>query len=102
MAGSARRPAGGFGWIARAVSLTLALATAAIVTVAPFALAVRLTPSVHAVTPLILAGMSLAFVHGFGLRSAGRYWRWVFSPWLAWPLLAVGWGLAFLARAAGV
>jgi predicted membrane protein len=45
---------------------------------------------------LILTGMSVGFAHGLGFRPTTRAWRWLLSPWTAWPLMGLGW-LALLA-----
>ena len=43
---------------------------------------------------LMLLAMSLCWVHGFGLTITNRWLRWVFSPLVAWPLMALGaWGV---------
>jgi predicted membrane protein len=57
----------------------------------------RATAAVHAILPLLLAGMSAGFVHGLGMRPRAMAWRLIFSPWIAWPLMAFAW-IALLAR----
>ena len=43
---------------------------------------------------LLLLGMSAAWVHGFGLVPESKGLRLLFSPLVAWPLLAAGvWGI---------
>jgi predicted membrane protein len=51
----------------------------------------------HAILPLLLTGMSAGFVYGLGMRPRAMAWRLVFSPLIAWPLMAFGW-IALLAR----
>jgi predicted membrane protein len=73
------------------------MATAGVLTIAPFLVVRRMTGATHAILPLLLTGMSAAFVHGLGFVPSGRIWRLAFSPWTAWPLIALGWAglLAF-------
>jgi predicted membrane protein len=83
---------------ARALSLTLATATATALIAAPFLVGREMTAWAHAVVSLLMMGMSAGFVHGLGMRPKARLWRLAFSPWTAWPLMALGW-LALIARA---
>ncbi|MCJ8169494.1 cyd operon YbgE family protein [Atopomonas sediminilitoris] len=48
----------------------------------------------------VMLGLSGAIVHGVGFDPVSRPWRWVFHPWLAWPLLS--WGYVLLWRAQGL
>jgi predicted membrane protein len=50
-----------------------------------------MTGRTHAAASLLMMGMSAGFVHGLGMRPNARLWRLAFSPWTAWPLMAVGW-----------
>ena len=78
---------------ARVVSLTAALAVSAVLMLYPYALGTRMTPLVHSALPLLLFGVSAAFVHGVGFKPESRILRAVFSPIAAWPLIAAGIGL---------
>ncbi len=78
---------------ARAVSLAAALALSAVLMLDPYALGTRMTPTVHSALPLLLLGVSAAFVHGVGFRPDNRVLRTIFSPVAAWPLIAAGSGL---------
>jgi predicted membrane protein len=51
----------------------------------------QMTGQTHGLLSLILAGMSVGFAHGLGFRPTTRIWRWLLSPWTAWPLMLVGW-----------
>ncbi|MEJ0065095.1 MAG: cyd operon YbgE family protein [Caulobacteraceae bacterium] len=76
---------------ARAVSLSLASATAATLIAAPFLVVSKLDPTAHTLLALILAGMSAGFVHGLGMRPSRWIWRAVFSAPVAWSLMLLGW-----------
>lgn len=78
---------------ARIVSLTAALAVSAVLMLYPYALGTRMTPMTHSALPLLLFGISAAFVHGAGFKPDNRVLRAVFSPVAAWPLIAAGIGL---------
>ncbi len=73
---------------ARIVSLGAALLISAVLMLYPFALGPRMTPTIHAALPLMLLGVAAAFVHGVGFRPDARWLRVVFSPLVAWPLIA--------------
>ncbi len=80
----------------RLVSLGLASAISLLILTAPFLLAARMTPVVHAVLPLALLGVAGCFVHGVGYRPDRMALRVLFSPLLAWPLAGL-----YLALVAG-
>ena len=84
MTGALDRP-----W-ARTISLTAALAVSAVLMLYPYALGTRMTPMVHSALPLLLFGVSAAFVHGTGFRPDRPALRLAFSPIAAWPLIAAG------------
>jgi predicted membrane protein len=81
------------GPVARGVSLAAALAVSAVLMLYPYALGTTMTPAVHSALPLLLFGVSGAFVHGFGFRPDSRALRIAFSPLVAWTLIALGAGL---------
>ena len=74
----------------RAISLVLALSATGILMLAPFLVIHQMTPVVHALLPVILLGVTGAFVHGVGFKPHFTLWRALFSPWSAWPLLVGG------------
>ena len=78
---------------ARIVSLTVALAVSAVLMLYPYALGTQMTPMLHTALPLLLLGVSGAFVHGTGFRPEAKALRVLFSPAAAWPLIAAGVGL---------
>jgi predicted membrane protein len=56
----------------------------------PYALGTEMSPAVHSALPLLLLGVSAAFVYGVGFTPENRALRVVFSPPVAWPLLILG------------
>jgi cyd operon protein YbgE len=81
---------------ARAVSLTVGLAVSALLMLYPYALGTTMTPMLHSALPLLLIGVSAALVHGVGFRPENRALRVLFSPVVAWPLIAAGAALLLL------
>ena len=75
---------------ARAVSLIAALAISGVLMLYPYALGTRMTAMTHTALPLLLIGVSGAFVHGVGFRPDNRFLRLLFSPLVAWSLMALG------------
>ncbi len=80
----------------RAVSLLAAASICAITVLYPRLIAVD---SAHVPYPWLVTmmlGMSFAWVHGFNFVPDNRVLRILFSPLVAWPLLAIGiWGVFF-------
>jgi predicted membrane protein len=62
-----------------------------VLTAVPFLAVRQMTAPAHAIVPLVMAGMSAGFVHGFGMQPRRGLWRLVFSPWTACPLMGLGW-----------
>ena len=75
---------------ARAVSLTASLAISAVLMLYPYALGTKMTPATHTALPLLMFGVSGAFVHGTGFRPDSRFLRAVFHPLTAWALIVAG------------
>jgi len=98
VAGGRPAPRGRLDAAARAVSLIAAAATAIVLTAVPFLAVRELNGTTHAIVSLVMLGMSAGFVHGLGMRPRSGFWRVAFSPWTAWPLMALGW-IALLAHA---
>jgi len=85
---------------ARAISLVVALAVSLVFMVFPFVLGRTVTAATHMGLSLLLLGVAAGFVHGFGFRPDNAILRVVFSPLVAWPLMATGFAiLAFEAFA---
>ena len=81
---------------ARGVSLTAALAISAVLMFYPYALGTRMTAMTHSALPLLLFGVSSAFIHGVGFKPDNRALRALFSPVVAWTLIVAGVGLVAL------
>lgn len=75
---------------ARLLSLAAAFSLSAVLMLYPYALGTRMTATTHTALPLLLTGVSAAFVHGFGFRLDAGWQRIVFSPLVAWPLIVMG------------
>ena len=80
----------------RVVSLIAASAVSAVLMLYPYALGTAMTPMLHTALPLMMIGVSGAFVHGFGFRPQARALAELFSPIAAWPLMAVGLALLWV------
>lgn len=80
----------------RALSLALALVATAALTGAPFLLGRQIGPAQHAILPVLLLGLSVAFIHGVGYVPRLAFFRALATPLFAWPLV-VGAALALLA-----
>lgn len=47
----------------------------------------------HWLLALLMWGLSAGFVHGVGFDPDNRYLRVLLGPYIAWPLLMMGWTL---------
>jgi predicted membrane protein len=56
----------------------------------PYVLGTTMTPMLHTALPLMLTGVSGAFVHGFGFRPQEKMLAVLLGPIAAWPLMAIG------------
>jgi predicted membrane protein len=72
----------------RPISLLLSLAATVVLTVAPFLIARRMTPAVHAILPFLLIGILAGFVHGMGYVPRQRFIGALANPLFAWPVMA--------------
>lgn len=84
----------------RAASLTAALVLTAGLLLFPRILGGQLGPTAHAVLPMLLLGISGAFVSGLGYRPDTRLARVMLSPAASWVLMGGGVTLLALDRAA--
>lgn len=75
---------------ARAISLVVALVVSLVLMVFPFVLGRTVTAVTHTGLSLLLLGVAAGLVHGFGFRPDNRMLGVVFSPLVAWPLMAAG------------
>ena len=71
-------------------SLAAAILLSAMLLVYPRILGTGLGPVEHAVLPLLLLGVSGAFVSGVGYRPDHRVARAVLSPAASWCLMGIG------------
>ncbi len=80
--------------LSRVASLAAACAIVAVIVLYPRLIAADAASVPHGFLALLLMGMSAAWVHGFGFVPERRVLRVVFSPLVAWPLIALGlWGV---------
>lgn len=82
--------------IARAVSLTAALAITVTVLVFPRLIALDMHTVPHGWLVLLLLGMSFGYVHGIGFVPQNKYLQTLFSPIIAWPVMALGAWMVFV------
>ena len=76
--------------MSRALAFAAALGASLFLVLVPFLVVPTVTPRVHAIMPVILLGLAGLFVHGVGFTPRHPVWRWLFSPWLAWPIVIGG------------
>lgn len=84
----------------RAASLAAALSLSAVLLLYPRLLGSRLGPVEHALLPVLLLGVSGAFVVGLGYRPDNRLARAVLSPAVSWSLMSLGLAVLVLRRLA--
>lgn len=80
----------GGGGLLRTLSFIVALLLATLIVLYPRAIAEDSTSVSHGALVLMLLGMSSAWVYGLGFTPRNRWLRGVFSPWVAWALMAAG------------
>ena len=76
------------GW-PRTLSLLLAIVLTGMVLTYPRALA----DASHGMLSLMMLGISAGFVHGVGFKPEFKLWRILFGPWIAWPMMSLGFWL---------
>ena len=52
----------------------------------------------HGALSLVMLGISAGFVHGVGFKPKFWLWRILFSPFVGWPLLLLGYFLLWQAQ----
>lgn len=82
--------------MARAVSLTAALAITVTVLVFPRLIALDIHTVPHGWLVLLMFGMSFGYVHGIGFVPQNKYLKTLFSPIIAWPVMALGAWMVFV------
>lgn len=82
---------------AMAISCLLAFPLAAVLLVHPSAMLDANGGYSHSAMMFIMVGISGGFVHGVGFQPRFWLWKWLFSPWIAWPLMLWGYYFWFIA-----
>ena len=82
--------------MARAVSLTAALAITVTVLVFPRLIALDMHTVPHGWLVLLMFGMSFGYVHGIGFVPQNKYLQTLFSPIIAWPVMTLGAWMVFV------
>ncbi|WP_180059729.1 MULTISPECIES: cyd operon YbgE family protein [unclassified Acinetobacter] len=72
------------------ISCLLAFPLAAVLLVHPAAMLDDNGGYSHRALMFIMIGISGGFVHGVGFTPHHWFWKWLFSPVLAWPLMLWG------------
>lgn len=85
-------PANGF---VRALSVIAAFAVMALVVLYPRAIAEDGASVPHGSFVLLMMGMSVCYIVGFGFVPKNKILRILFSPYMGWALMAVGLFLVF-------
>ena len=93
MTASSQRKAQAF---AMAISFLLALPLAVILLVHPSLMLDAQGNYNHSLLMLVMIGISGGFIHGVGFIPKFWLWKWLFSPWIAWPLMLLGYYIWFL------
>jgi len=74
------------GW-ARFISFIAATGLSVALLVMPHLVAADTRELDHGPLSLALLGISAGYIHGVGYVPLMRVWRWLFSPYLAWPVM---------------
>ncbi|MBO5658298.1 MAG: cyd operon YbgE family protein [Duodenibacillus sp.] len=79
---------------ARVISILMAAAVVAIIVLYPRMIANTGAEVPHGFLAILMIGMSFAWVHGFGFIPHNSVLKRIFTPYVAWPILAIGlWGV---------
>ncbi|AMW78743.1 cytochrome bd biosynthesis protein [Acinetobacter sp. TGL-Y2] len=76
--------------IAMVISFLMALPLAAVLLIHPSMMLDADGHYSHRVMMLIMMGISGGFIHGVGFIPRLWLWKWLFSPFIAWPLMLLG------------
>lgn len=76
--------------IAMVISFLMALPLAAVLLIHPSMMLDADGHYSHRVMMLIMIGISGGFIHGVGFIPRLWIWKWLFSPFIAWPLMLLG------------
>ena len=75
---------------AMAISFLLALPLAGVLLIHPAMMLDANGEYSHSTMMYIMIGISGGFIHGVGFIPKFWLWKWLFSPFLAWPLMFWG------------
>jgi len=75
---------------AMAISFLLALPLAGVLLIHPAMMLDANGEYSHRTMMYIMIGISGGFIHGMGFIPKFWLWKWLFSPFLAWPLMLWG------------
>ena len=75
---------------AMAISFLLALPLAGVLLIHPAMMLDANGEYSHSTMMYIMIGISGGFIHGMGFIPKFWLWKWLFSPFLAWPLMLLG------------
>ena len=75
---------------AMAISFLLALPRAGVLLIHPAMMLDANGEYSHSTMMYIMIGISGGFIHGMGFIPKFWLWKWLFSPFLAWPLMLWG------------
>ena len=75
---------------AMAISFLLALPLAGVLLIHPAMMLDANGEYSHSTMMYIMIGISGGFIHGVGFIPKFWLWKWLFSPFIAWPLMLWG------------
>ena len=73
-----------------AISFLMALPLAAVLLIHPGAMLDANGHYNHSALMMVMIGISGGFIHGVGFLPQFWLWKWLFSPYVAWPLMLWG------------
>lgn len=79
-----------------AISFLLALPLTAVLLLHPAMMLDANGEYSHSALMMIMMGISGGFIYGVGFLPRFWLWKWLFSPWIAWPLMLLGYYTWFL------
>lgn len=83
--------------LAMVISCLLAFPLAAVLLIHPAAMLDAEGNYSHSAMMFIMIGISGGFIYGVGFIPRFWLWKWLFSPFIAWPLMLWGYYTWFLA-----
>lgn len=82
--------------LARLISFLMAVPLALVMLIHPAMMLDANGHYSHPMLMLVMLGISAGFVHGVGFNPRFLLWRYVFSPYLGWPLMLIGYWTWFV------